>query len=129
MERFTFAAGDASEGMERFDANSFLYVSRAIDAFDLAADFGGNLANAFKGAETRHCVFAFSSDWRYPPDESRAIVRALMAAGAEAAFIEIETDRGHDSYLGEEPAFEAALTGFVDAAAAARGLALQGGRP
>lgn len=128
MERFAFAADGAGEGVERFDANSFLYVSRAIDAFDLAADFGGSLANAFKSAETRHGVFAFSSDWRYPPDDSRAIVRALMAAGAEASFIDIKTDHGHDAYLGEEPAFEAALTGFVDAAASARGLALQGGR-
>ncbi len=128
LERFAFAADGAGEGIDRFDANSFLYLSRAIDGFDLAADFGGSLANAFKNAGTRHGVFAFSSDWRYPPDDSRAIVRALMAAGAEASFVEIKTENGHDSYLGEEPAFEAALTGFVDAAAAARGLALQGGR-
>jgi homoserine O-acetyltransferase/O-succinyltransferase len=113
--------------VERFDANSFLYLSRAMDAFDLGADFGGRLANAFQSSATRHGVFAFSSDWRYPPEDSRAIARALLAAGAEAAYVETKTDNGHDAYLAEEPAFEAALTGFVDAAAAARGLALQGG--
>lgn len=113
--------------VDRFDANSFLYLSRAMDRFDLASDFGGNLANAFQGGATRHCVFAFSSDWRYPPEGNRAITRALIAAGAEASYVEIETQAGHDAYLGEEPEFETALTGFIDGAAAARGLALQGG--
>jgi homoserine O-acetyltransferase/O-succinyltransferase len=117
----------SSAYVDRFDANSFLYLSRAMDQFDLAADFGGNLANAFHGASTRHCIFSFSSDWRYPPEDSRAITRALIASGAEAASVEIETAAGHDAYLGEEPAFEAALTGFIDGAAAARGLALLGG--
>ncbi len=131
---FTAAASDAAarqaQGagfVDRFDANSFLYLSRAMDGFDLAADFGGRLANAFQGAATRHAVFSFSSDWRYPPEEGRAIARALAAAGAEASFLEINSARGHDAYMAEEPAFEAALTGFVDAAAAARGLALNGG--
>jgi len=113
--------------IDRFDANSYLFLSRAMDGFDLAADFGGRLSNAFQGAATRHGVFAFSSDWRYPVDESREIARALIASGAEASFVEIRSDNGHDAYLNDEPAFEAALTGFVDAAAAARGLALQGG--
>lgn len=132
-ERFAFTlehdAGrrDGVGFVDRFDANSYLYLSRAMDAFDLAADFGGRLANAFQGGATRHGVFAFSSDWRYPPEESRAIAHALIAAGAETSFVEIKSDKGHDAFLGEEPAFEAALTGFIDAAAAARGLALQTG--
>lgn len=132
-ERFGFmldAQGDREVGavfVDRFDANSFLYLSRAMDGFDLAADFGGRLANAFQGGATRHGVFAFSSDWRYPPEDNRALARALLAAGAEAAYVEIKSDKGHDSCFGEEPAFEAALTGFVDATATARGLALHGG--
>lgn len=133
-ERFTFAVEPAeplrtaSGGVfvDRFDANSFLYLSRAMDGFDLAADFGGRLANAFQDGDTRHCVISFSDDWRYPPEEGRVVARALVAAGAEAAFVEIESRTGHETYLGEEPAFEAVLTGFVDAAAAARGLALNG---
>jgi homoserine O-acetyltransferase len=98
-----------------------------VDGFDLAADFGGNLANAFHGSETRHCVVSFTGDIRHPPEESRAIARALLAAGAQVSGVEIETTRGHDAVTGEEPAFEAALTGFIDSAAAARGLALHGG--
>jgi homoserine O-acetyltransferase len=126
-ERFRFDA-DASGAsfVERFDANSYLYLTRAMDGFDLAADFGGRLANAFQGGATRHAVFAFSSDWRYPPEESRALARALIASGAEAAFVEIDTPNGHDAYLGEEPEFEATLTGFIDAAASSRGLSLLG---
>jgi homoserine O-acetyltransferase len=55
------------------------------------------------------------------------LARALIAAGADAGFVEIESENGHDSYLGEEPQFEAALTGFIDANASARGLSLNGG--
>lgn len=125
-ERFAFALNERVSN-DRFDANSFLYLTRAMDGFDLAADFGGNLANAFRGSTTRHCVISFSSDLRYPVDDSRAIARALLAAGADVASVEIDSPHGHDAHLGEEPAFESTLTGFVDAAASARGLALHGG--
>ncbi|MET0546760.1 MAG: homoserine O-acetyltransferase [Caulobacterales bacterium] len=108
--------------VDRFDANSYIYITRAMDYFDLAADYNGVLANAFKDTQTRFCVFAFSSDWHYPPEESRAIVRALNAAGANASYVEIETDKGHDAFLLDEPEFEATLRGFVKAAATARGL-------
>ncbi|MBU6318114.1 MAG: homoserine O-acetyltransferase [Alphaproteobacteria bacterium] len=108
--------------VDRFDANSYLYITRAMDYFDLAADHGGVLANAFRGLSTRFCVFSFSSDWHYTPEESRDLVRALNAAGCETSYVSIETDKGHDAFLLEEPNFEAAVTGFVDAAAEARGL-------
>lgn len=124
QERFAFTLDKSND---RTDPNSYLYLSRAMDGFDLGADFGGELANAFRGAMTRYAVFGFSSDWRYPPEESRAIARALMAAGADAAFTEIKSEHGHDAYLHEEPAFEAALTGFIDSAASMRGLALDSG--
>jgi homoserine O-acetyltransferase len=110
---------------DRFDANSYLYITRAVDYFDLAQDFGGHLAHAFQNSSTKFCVFAFSSDWHYPPAEGKQIARALVAAGCEASYVEIATDKGHDAFLVEEPAFEAGLTGFIDAAAAARGLALK----
>ena len=113
--------------VDRFDANSYLYITRAVDYFDLAVDFGGVLAQAFLHSPTRFCSFGFSSDWHYPPEENRAIVRALIAAGADASYVEIDTNKGHDAFLLEEPQFEAALTGFIDAAAAARGLALGSG--
>jgi homoserine O-acetyltransferase/O-succinyltransferase len=113
--------------VDRFDANSYLYITRAVDYFDLAADFGGVLAQAFLNSPTRFCTFGFSSDWHYPPEENRAIVRALIAAGCDASYVEIDTDKGHDAFLLEEPQFEAALTGFIDSAANARGLALASG--
>jgi homoserine O-acetyltransferase len=108
--------------VDRFDANSYLYITRAMDYYDLAAEHGGVLANAFRGLNTRFCVFSFSSDWHYPPEESRDLVRALNAAGCETSYVSIETDKGHDAFLLEEPEYEAALFGFIDAAAHARGL-------
>ncbi|MDP1630904.1 MAG: homoserine O-acetyltransferase [Caulobacter sp.] len=109
--------------VDRFDANSYLYITRAMDYFDLAAAHGGVLAEAFRKArDVRFCVLSFTSDWLYPTVESRQIVRALNAAGARASFVEIESDKGHDAFLLDEPVMEAALAGFLDAAGAARGL-------
>ena len=109
--------------VDRFDANSYLYISRAMDYFDLAASRGGVLAEAFTGARNvRFCVLSFTSDWLYPTVESRAIVRALTAAGARASFVEIETDKGHDAFLLDEPVMHRALSGFLDAAGHARGI-------
>jgi homoserine O-acetyltransferase len=109
--------------VDRFDANSYLYITRATDYFDLAARHGGSLVEAFRAArQVRFCVFSFTSDWLYPTGESRAIVRALNAAGARASFVEIDTDKGHDAFLLDEPVLRAALGGFLDAAGQARGL-------
>jgi homoserine O-acetyltransferase len=109
--------------VDRFDANSYLYITRALDYFDLAAKHGGVLAHAFQRARhVRFCVLSFSSDWLYPTPESRDIVRALNAAGARASFVEIDTDKGHDAFFLDEPQFDASLRGFFDATAQARGL-------
>src|SRR5213592_4651287 len=95
--------------VDRFDANSYLYITRALDYFDLAAQHGGVLAEAFaKARGVRFCVLSFSSDWLYPTPESRDIVRALNAAGCRASFAEIETDKGHDAFFLDEPQFDAA---------------------
>jgi homoserine O-acetyltransferase len=109
--------------VERFDANSYLYLTRSMDYFDLAADYDGVLANAFKGARTRFCVVSFTSDWLFPTPESRAIVHALNAAGARVSFAEIVTDKGHDAFLLDEPELFAIVRGFLDGAGKARGLA------
>ena len=107
----------------RFDANTYLYITRALDYFDLAAAYGGVLAEAFRRArETRFCVLSFTSDWLYPTPESRQIVRALNAAGCRASFVEIESDKGHDAFLLDEPELDSALNGFLASAAEARGL-------
>jgi homoserine O-acetyltransferase len=108
--------------VERFDANSYLYLTRAMDYFDLAEDHGGVLARAFKGTTTRFCVISFSSDWLFPTSDSRSIVHALNAAAASVSFVEIESDKGHDAFLLEEPEFFATVRGFISSAARARGL-------
>ncbi len=108
--------------VERFDANSYLYLTRAMDYFDLAADYDGVVANAFKGTSTRFCVISFTSDWLFPTSDSRAIVHALNAGGARVSFAEIETDKGHDAFLLDEPELLAIVRGFLESAGRARGL-------
>ncbi|MBM3516468.1 MAG: homoserine O-acetyltransferase [Alphaproteobacteria bacterium] len=109
--------------VERFDANSYLYITRAMDYFDLAADAGGELWRAFVGTRSRFCVISFDSDWLFPTAESRTIVHALNAVAANVSFVEIETDAGHDAFLLNVPEFHAALRGFLRGAAEHRGLA------
>jgi homoserine O-acetyltransferase/O-succinyltransferase len=111
-----------SSFVERFDANSYLYLTRAMDYFDLAADYGGVLAQAFRGTKTRFCVISFTSDWLFPTVDSRAIVHALNASSARVSFAEIVTDKGHDAFLLDEPELFAIMRGCLGSAGAARGL-------
>jgi homoserine O-acetyltransferase len=108
--------------VDRFDANSYLYVTRAMDYFDLAARRDGRLADVFRDTPVRFCLFSFSSDWHYPPEANRDITRALAAAGAEVSYLDIESDKGHDAFLLEEPVYEKALSGFLSASAELRGI-------
>jgi homoserine O-acetyltransferase/O-succinyltransferase len=108
--------------VDRFDANSYLYITRAMDYFDLESAHGGKLANAFFGTETQFCVVSFTSDWLYPTRDSKAIVNAMNAVAANVSFVEIESDKGHDAFLLEEPEFHATVRGFLNAAATKRGL-------
>jgi homoserine O-acetyltransferase/O-succinyltransferase len=108
--------------VERFDANSYLYITRAMDYFDLAAEHGGALVNAFRGTKTRLCVVSFTSDWLFPTPESRALVHALNAAAANVSFVEVSTDKGHDAFLLDEPEFFATVSGFLNGCAEHRGL-------
>ena len=109
--------------VDRFDPNSYLYITRAMDYFDMAAEHGGTLANAFRGTKTRFCVVSFTSDWLYPTRESKEIVQALNAVAANVSFVEIESDKGHDSFLLEEPELFATMRGFLGSAAAKRVIA------
>jgi homoserine O-acetyltransferase len=111
-----------SSFVERFDANSYLYLTRAMDYFDLAAEHGGVLANAFRGTPVRFCLVSFTGDWLFPTSESRAIVHSLNAVAANVSFVEIESDKGHDAFLLEEPEFANTLSGFLEGSAAHRGL-------
>jgi homoserine O-acetyltransferase len=109
--------------VDRFDANSYLYITRAMDYFDLAAEHGGSLPSAFAGARSRICVISFTSDWLFPTSESRELVHALNAVAANVSFVEIETDKGHDAFLLHEPELFATLSGFLNGCAEHRGLA------
>ncbi|MGE3065697.1 MAG: homoserine O-acetyltransferase [Hyphomicrobiaceae bacterium] len=109
--------------VDRFDANSYLYITRAMDYFDMAAEHGDVLANAFKGTKTRFCVISFTSDWLYPTRENREIVQALNAVAANVSFVEIESDKGHDAFLLDEPELFATVRGFLGSAAEKRGIA------
>ncbi len=111
-----------SSFVERFDANSYLYITRAMDYFDLAGEHGQVLANAFRNLKARVCMVSFTSDWLFPTEEAREIVHALNAAGAPVSFAEIETDKGHDAFLLDEPELFAIVRGFLDAAAKKRGI-------
>ena len=101
---------------DRFDANSYLYITRAMDYFDLAEEHGGMLANAFRGSATRFCLVSFDTDWLYPTAESRSVVHALNAAGAPASFVELSAPFGHDSFLLDVPALDRVVSGFLRAA-------------
>ena len=100
---------------DRFDANSYLYITRAIDYWDLAEDYGGVLANAFKGTKTRFCLVSFDTDWLYPTAESRTVVKALNAAGAAVSFVEIASPFGHDAFFLDVPEFDRVVDGFIRA--------------
>ena len=100
--------------VDRFDANSYLYITRAMDYFDLPQKFDGNLSNAFKKTKTKFFIISFTSDWLYPTQENKDIVIALNSIGADVGFAEIESDKGHDSFLLDVPDFLNVLKNFVD---------------
>ena len=100
--------------VDRFDANSYLYITRAMDYFDLQKQFNGNLSTAFKKTKSKFCVISFSSDWLYPTNENKEIVIALNACGANVGFVEINSDKGHDSFLLEVPEFLKTLGEFIN---------------
>jgi len=99
--------------VDRFDANSYLYITRAMDYFDLEKQFNGNLSLAFKNTKSKFCIISFSSDWLYPTVENKEIVIALNACGANVGFVEINSDKGHDSFLLDVPEFLKTISEFL----------------
>ncbi|WP_226632787.1 homoserine O-acetyltransferase MetX [Novosphingobium profundi] len=97
----------------RFDANSYLYITRAMDYFDLAEEHGGRLANAFRRSKARFCLVSFDTDWLYPTSASRTVVQALNAAGKPVSFVELSAPYGHDSFLLDVPALDRVVAGFL----------------
>tara|TARA_Y100001970_G_C14169591_1_gene823362 strand:+ start:64 stop:1173 length:1110 start_codon:yes stop_codon:yes gene_type:complete len=99
--------------VDRFDANSYLYITRAMDYFDLIKEYKGNLSDAFKNSKVKFLIISFTSDWLYPTSENKEIVIALNSAGADVGFIEIKSDKGHDSFLLDVPEFLKSINNFL----------------
>ena len=100
--------------VDRFDANSYLYITRAMDYFDLSKQFGGNLSKAFEKTNTKFFIISFTSDWLYPTSENREIVIALNSIGKNVGFAEITSDKGHDSFLLNIPDFLNTIKNFLN---------------
>jgi homoserine O-acetyltransferase len=113
--------------VDRFDANAYLYITRAMDYFDMSANYGGQLAKAFQNTDVHFCVISFSSDWLFPTRDSQMIVRALNAAAASVSFVEVQSDKGHDAFLLDEPEFHDTLNGFLQGMIKRRGLSFAKG--
>lgn len=101
--------------VERFDANSYLYITKASDYFDLGEQRGnGSLTKAFTRTQAKFLVISFSSDWLYPTAQSKEMVRAMKKAGLDVSFCEIETDFGHDSFLLAHDQLTKLISGFIN---------------
>jgi homoserine O-acetyltransferase/O-succinyltransferase len=97
-----------------FDANTYLRITKALDYFDPAGDFGGNLSAALARAKAACLVVSFKSDWRFPPPRSREIVRALLDNRRIVSYLEIDAPGGHDAFLLEDQRYHAALRAYFD---------------
>ena len=95
-----------------FDANTYLRITKALDYFDPAGDFGGNLSAALARAKAAFLVVSFNSDWRFPPARSREIVRALLDNRRIVSYLEIDAPGGHDAFLLEDPRYHGALRAY-----------------
>ena len=102
---------------ERFDANTYILMTRALDYFDPALDYGGDLVAALKEATARFLVLSFSSDWRFSPERSNEIVDALVEARKDVANATVEAPHGHDSFLLPNERYFDVLRTYLDAVA------------
>ncbi len=104
--------------INRFDANTYLYITRALDHFDLPQAYG-SLEAAFASVQAETLVVGFTSDWLFPPEQNRAIALALLRAGKRASYAELATDLGHDSFLLESEELYTLVRGFLETKSAA----------
>ncbi|MBL6750773.1 MAG: homoserine O-acetyltransferase [Nevskia sp.] len=99
--------------VERFDANTYLLMTKALDYFDPAREFGDDLAAAFRVSRARYLVIAFEADWRFAPQRSREIVKALVAAGREVSYAQVHSHLGHDDFLMPLPQYHKVLGNYL----------------
>lgn len=104
--------------VERFDANSYLYTTKAINYFDLESDFDGKLSNAFidfsKNKDGKFCLISFSDDWLFEPSDAKKITHALVACGINTSDVIITSHHGHDSFLIENQTLSDTISGFIN---------------
>ncbi len=111
--------------VDRFDANSYLYITKASDYFDLARDYG-SLRQAFADTRARFLVVSFSSDWLFTPAQSEAIVDALATNGKDVSFCNIHSSYGHDAFLLENDTLGAFINCFLTATRRRNGVEVEG---
>jgi homoserine O-acetyltransferase len=99
---------------EYFDANTYLLITRALDYFDPARAYGGDLTRALAAATAKFLVVSFTTDWRFSPDRSREIVKALLDNRREVSYAEIDAPHGHDAFLMDDPRYHGALRAYFD---------------
>jgi homoserine O-acetyltransferase len=99
---------------EYFDANTYLLITRALDYFDPALTHGGSLSRALAAAKARFLVISFTSDWRFSPERSREIVKALLDNRLDVSYAEIDAPHGHDAFLLEDPRYHALVRAWFD---------------
>lgn len=106
-----------SRFVERFDPNSYLYITRAVDYFDLESDFNGNLSLAFadfaKFKNNKICIISFSHDWLFPPSESKKLTKSMLASGANVSSITINSNAGHDAFLLDDECLKQTINSFI----------------
>ena len=99
--------------VKRFDPNSYIYLTRTMDRYDLSEKFNGKLELAFKNNPSKWLLISFTSDWLFPTSESKLLVNALASNACNVSFVEIDSDRGHDSFLLKIPRLYSILSGFL----------------
>ena len=102
---------------EYFDANTYLLITRALDYFDPAQDFDGNLAKALAQARAKFLVVSFTSDWRFSPGRSREIVKAALDNHLNVSYAEIDAPHGHDAFLLDDPRYHGLVRSYFERAA------------
>ena len=100
--------------VDRFDANTYLLMTKALDYFDPAQDYDGDLFKAFENTKSKFLVVSFTSDWRFSPAKSHEIVKALIKARRNVSYTEIEANQGHDAFLMPIPNYLKVLRNFMD---------------
>jgi homoserine O-acetyltransferase/O-succinyltransferase len=98
---------------QRFDANSYLYITKAMDYFDISSSYG-QLKQAFARIKARCLFVSYSSDWLFPTAQTREMVRALLSNGKPVSFIEVDSPYGHDAFLVEEERLRRIISGFLE---------------